>query len=538
MKAYRILAAVVVACWLISPVPVSAQQGNTSETYRQLNLFGEVFERVRSDYVEDVTDKKLIEDAINGMLSALDPHSSYMNARAFQDTQIQTRGEFGGLGIEVTMENGLVKVVSPIDETPASRAGLKPGALTVERDGEPVMGLTLQDAVERMRGPVNSQIKLTIRRGTTEPFVVTLQRAKITIQSVRSSVEGDIGYVRITSFTEQTETGLRTAIQKIKDQLGNKTKGLVLDLRNNPGGFLDQAIHVAEVFLRNGQLILTQKGRNGFRDNTYESRNNAPDMTPLVILINENTASASEIVAGAMQDHDRALIVGQTSFGKGLVQSIIPLEYGAGLTLTSAKYYTPSGRLIQRDYSNGGFYDYYTHGAGIGREPKEPTKPTGQESKTDTGRAVYSGGGISPDESVGPRTVSLTQRRLLSPAFAFTRELVNGRIRGFESNKIGNINFRRELQPEEFKVTDAMFKAFRDFATADPAYKLTAAIIDRNRSFIELELRFNMVTAAYGRVMGDRVFVTMDDPQVAKAVDVLPKARDLAQGTAEQKVRQ
>ncbi|HEV8169820.1 MAG TPA: S41 family peptidase, partial [Pyrinomonadaceae bacterium] len=256
-----------------------------------------------------------------------------------------------------------------------------------------------------------------------------------------------------------------------------------------------------------------------------------------VILINENTASASEIVAGAMQDHDRALIVGQTSFGKGLVQSIIPLEYGAGLTLTSAKYFTPSGRLIQRDYSNGGFYDYYTHGAGIASEPKTSTKPTGPETKTDTGRAVYGGGGISPDESVGPRTVNLTQRRLLSPAFAFTRELVNGRIRGFESSKLaGGINFRHDLQPEEFKVTDAMFKAFRDFVAADPAYKVTAATVDRNRAYLETELRFNIVTAAYGRTMGDRVFIISDDPQVSKAVDVLPKARDLAMSSAEQKV--
>jgi carboxyl-terminal processing protease len=301
----------------------------------------------------------------------------------------------------------------------------------------------------------------------------------------------------------------------------------VLDLRNNPGGFLDQAIHVAEVFLRNGQLILTQKGRNGFRDNTYESRNNAPDMTPLVILINENTASASEIVAGAMQDHDRAVIVGQTSFGKGLVQSIIPLEYGAGLTLTSAKYFTPSGRLIQRDYSNGGFYDYYTHGAGVGR-PSEPAKPAGPESKTDTGRAVYGGGGISPDETVGPRTTNLGQRRLLSPTFAFAREFVNGRIRGFETTKVARIDFQHELQQGELKVTDAMFKAFRDFVTSDPKFKTSAAVVDRYRPFVEMELRFNLVTASYGRIMGDRVFITTDDPQVAKAVDVVPKARDLA----------
>jgi carboxyl-terminal processing protease len=250
-----------------------------------------------------------------------------------------------------------------------------------------------------------------------------------------------------------------------------------------------------------------------------------------VILINENTASASEIVAGAMQDHDRALIVGQTSFGKGLVQSIIPLEYGAGLTLTSAKYYTPSGRLIQRDYSNGGFYDYYTHGAGVsGNQQQEKAKPAGPEKKTDTGRAVYGGGGISPDESVKARTVNLAQRRLLSPVFAFTRELVNGRIRGLESSKLSRgIVFEHDLQADEYKITDAIFRAFRDFVAKDPAYKTSAAAVDRYRSFVELELRFNIVTAAHGRVIGDRVFITTDDPQVAKAVDVLPKARDLAQ---------
>jgi carboxyl-terminal processing protease len=333
-----------------------------------------------------------------------------------------------------------------------------------------------------------------------------------------------VGYIDMTrGFNYTTTDELLNAIEHLQ---GKGMTSLVLDLRNNPGGFLDQAIHVAEVFLRNGQLILTQKGRNGYRDNTYESRNNSPDMTPLVILINENTASASEIVAGAMQDHDRAVIVGQTSFGKGLVQSIIPLEYGAGLTLTSAKYYTPSGRLIQRDYTNGGFYDYYTHGAGVGR-PAEPAKPAGPEKKTDTGRAVYGGGGIAPDETIRARTVNLAQRRLLSPTFAFTRELVNGRIRGFESNRIAGIEFNRELQPGEFKITDALFKAYRDFVSRDPKFKTSAAVIDRYRSFIELELRFNIVTAAYGRVMGDRVFITTDDPQVAKAVDVVPKARDL-----------
>jgi carboxyl-terminal processing protease len=340
-----------------------------------------------------------------------------------------------------------------------------------------------------------------------------------------------VGYIYMTrGFNYTTSEELIDALERLH------TRGmtsLVLDLRNNPGGFLDQAINVAGVFLRSGQVILSQKGRDGYRDNTFKSQNSKPDITPLVVLVNENSASASEIVAGAMQDHDRALIVGQTSFGKGLVQSIIPLQYGAGLTLTSAKYYTPSGRLIQRDYSNGGFYDYYTHGTGAGGDANksQPTKPNGPESKTDTGRAVYGGGGIAPDEPVKARTINLTQRRLLSPTFMFARELVSGRIRGLESSRISSdLDFTHDLKDEEFKVTDAMFKAFREFVLSDAKFKTTAAVIDRNREFIELELRFNMVTAAYGRVTGDRVFVMMSDPQVAKAVDVLPKARDLAMG--------
>ncbi|MBV8536824.1 MAG: S41 family peptidase, partial [Alphaproteobacteria bacterium] len=344
MKFYRVLAAVAVACWLASPAPSSAQQGNTSETYRQLNLFGEVFERVRSDYVENVSDQKLVEDAINGMLSSLDPHSSYMNAKEFQDTQIQTRGEFGGLGIEVTMENGLVKVVSPIDDTPASRAGLKPGDLIVEIDGQQVQGLTLQDAVEHMRGPVNSQIKLAIRRGTQQPFTVTLQRARITIQSVRSSTEGDLGYIRITSFTEQTDSGLRTAITKIKDKLGNKLKGVVLDLRNNPGGLLDQAIAVCDDFIDKGEIVST-RGRRAEDAQRYNAKpGDLLSGLPVVVLINGGSASASEIVAGALQDHHRAILMGTRSFGKGSVQTIIPLGGQGALRLTTARYYTPSGR--------------------------------------------------------------------------------------------------------------------------------------------------------------------------------------------------
>jgi len=321
--------------------------GAASETYRLLNLFGEIFEIVRNDYVEQVPDRKLIEDAINGMLTALDPHSSFLNARSFRDMQVQTRGEFGGLGIEVTMENGLVKVVSPIDETPAARAGLRPNDLIVQLDGEAVLGLTLQEAVEKMRGPVNSAIKLVIRRGDAAPFEVTLNRAVIRIQSVRSRVEGEIGYVRITSFTEQTDAGLRTAVQRMREQLGPKFKGLVLDMRNNPGGLLDQAVAVSDAFLERGEIVST-RGRRSDEAQRFNARaGDVMNGLPIVVLINGGSASASEIVAGALQDHRRAIVLGTRSFGKGSVQTIRPVGNQGAIRLTTARYFTPSGRSIQ-----------------------------------------------------------------------------------------------------------------------------------------------------------------------------------------------
>ncbi len=285
-------------------------------------------------------------------------------------------------------------------------------------------------------------------------------------------------------------------------------------------------------------MILTQKGRNGLRDNTFKSRNTAADPIPLVILVNENTASASEIVAGAMQDHDRALIVGQTSFGKGLVQSIIPLEYGTGLTLTSAKYYTPSGRLIQRDYAENSFYDYYTHGGSRRLDESEESKPAGPEKKLTLGRKVYGGGGIAPDESVKARTITVAQRRLLSPLFAFTRELVNDRIAGVSGYRVASaIDFNHQLRPTDFPINAVVFNAFKDFVANDPAFKGLTPLVAHNRSFIELQLRFNVVMAAYGRVMADRVFITTDDQQLARAVDVLPRARDLAMSASKPKIQ-
>jgi carboxyl-terminal processing protease len=328
----------------------SSARAAAADTYRQLSLFGDVFERVRSDYVEKPDDGKLVESAINGMLAGLDPHSSYMDAKSFRDMQVQTRGEFGGLGIEVTMEDGLIKVVSPIDDTPASKAGVMPNDIITKLDDEQVQGLTLNQAVEKMRGPVNTKIKLTImRKGQDNPIEVAIMRDVIRVRSVRWHLEGDdVGYVRITQFNEQTTEGLRRALTELGTQSGDKLKGFVLDLRNNPGGLLDQAISVSDAFLERGEIVST-RGRNAEETQRYNAR--AGDLTkgkPLIVLINGGAASASEIVAGALQDHKRATIMGTRSFGKGSVQTIIPLGSGNGaLRLTTARYFTPSGRSIQ-----------------------------------------------------------------------------------------------------------------------------------------------------------------------------------------------
>jgi len=329
----------------------SAARAAASDTYQQLNLFGDVFERVRADYVEKPDDKKLVESAINGMLSGLDPHSSYMDPKSFRDMQVQTRGEFGGLGIEVTMEDGLVKVVAPIDDTPAAKAGVMANDIITKLDDEAVQGLTLNQAVDKMRGPVNSKIKLTImRKGADKPIELTIMRDIIRVKSVRSHAEGDdVGYIRITQFNEQTTDGLKQAINDLGSQLGaDKIKGYIVDLRNNPGGLLDQAISVADTFLDKGEIVST-RGRNPEETQRFNAR--PGDMTkgkPVIVLINGGSASASEIVAGALQDHKRATLVGTRSFGKGSVQTIIPLGSGNGaLRLTTARYFTPSGKSIQ-----------------------------------------------------------------------------------------------------------------------------------------------------------------------------------------------
>ena len=373
-----------------------ADENSHTDTYQLLNLFADVFERVRAEYVDPVDDRDLVENALNGMLTGLDPHSNYMNAKSFRDMQVQTRGEFGGLGLEVTEDNGIIKVVSPIDDTPASRAGLKAGDLILSLDGKSVQGLPLNDAVDRMRGPPNSKIKLTIKReGVEQPLEFTLTREVIKIQVIKAHLENDIGYIRITSFNEQTDSGLRKAFEQLKADSGGKMRALIIDLRNNPGGLLDQAVAVSDDFINDGEIVST-RARHPEDSQRWNAKGG--DITggmPVVMLINGGSASASEIVAGAMQDHRRAVLVGTRSFGKGSVQTVIPLPGNGAMRLTTARYYTPSGRSIQ----------------GLGIVPDVPVQESrteqphfGPEREADLNKALRNTGGVPQTDAPPPRT--------------------------------------------------------------------------------------------------------------------------------------
>lgn len=325
---------------------VSAQN-NRQETYKQLNLFGDVFQRVQEQYVEEVTDKELIESAISGMLQSLDPHSSYLSPESYKDMQVKTKGTFGGLGIEITMEGGFVKVVSPIDDTPAANAGMQPGDLIIGINGESIKGLTINEAVSRLRGPVKSKITITVVRGEKDPFDVEIIRDVIKIRSVKHEIINNIGYVRLTTFSDTTTSGMEKSINEIKKELGDKFQGLILDLRNNPGGLLNQSISVTDAFLNQGEIVSTQGRKADDTSRVFAKKGDIINGKPLIVLINSGSASASEIVAGALKDHARAIIVGTRSFGKGSVQSIIPLPGNGAMRLTTARYYTPSGVSIQ-----------------------------------------------------------------------------------------------------------------------------------------------------------------------------------------------
>jgi carboxyl-terminal processing protease len=374
----------------------AAQDAGRADTYRLLTLFGDVFERVRAEYVDPVNDKDLVENSINGMLTGLDPHSSYMNSKAFRDMQVQTKGEFGGLGIEVTQDNGFIKVISPIDDTPASRAGVKAGDIITALDGKTVQGLSLQDAVDRMRGAPNSKITLTIKReGIDKPVEVSMLREVIHIQVVKQRMEpNNIGYVRLTQFTEQADASLKQAVKTLKQQSGGKLKAVILDLRNNPGGLLDQAVSVSGDFINQGEIVSTRARHTEDAQRWDAKGSDIIDGVPLVVLINGGSASSSEIVAGALQDHQRAVLLGTRSFGKGSVQTVIPLPGNGAMRLTTARYYTPSGRSIQ---GQGIMPDVTV------AETREEQPRFGPEREADLNHVLKNEGG-TPDTPPAPRS--------------------------------------------------------------------------------------------------------------------------------------
>ncbi len=490
--------------------------------------FAEALAVIQDNYVDG---KKLdynsvFKSSIIGMLRTLDPHSNYYDREEYDEFKTEQRSEYYGIGASIgnqrIKERTDTFILATFENSPASRAGLRFGDRILKVDGAEVTEKSSLEVRDKIRGPRGSTVRLTVEKvATGKVEVVEITRDSVPQPSVPDAymLKNGVGYIDMTrGFNYTTADELEYALEYLHDR---GMTSLVLDIRNNPGGLLDQAVRVAEKFLPTGQVILTQRGRNGLGDRVYRADNSTPEQVPIVLLINGGSASASEIVAGAMQDHDRALLVGENSFGKGLVQSINNLEYGTGLTLTTAKYLTPSGRLIQRDYSNGSIYDYI-RGAG------EKQKQTGTESRTDLGRPVYGGAGIAPDEAVKPRTITPSQLRLLSPLFFFTRELVNGRITGFDAYKVQRaIDFNHKLLTTDFPMTDALYQAFKSFAVKDDSWKTTAAQLERNRAFIELQLRYNIITAAYGRVTADQVLIE-DDPQIAKALDALPRARQLA----------
>jgi carboxyl-terminal processing protease len=490
---------------------------------------------IQSNYIDGrkLDYNSLFKSSINGMLRVLDPHSTYFDPVEYAAFRTEQRSEYFGIG--ATLEdlregndvNTFIRATFP--ESPAARAGLRYGDRVLAVDGNSMKGKGYPEVRKYLLGPRGVPVKVTVEHpGNHQSETLNIIRDAVSLPSIAQvyMLRAGVGYVAMTGgFNLTTADEFDEALRQLHSK-GMNT--LILDLRGNHGGLLIQAVRVANSFLQRGQIIVSQKGR--FRDSSqaYAAVNENPDSVPLVVLVNGETASAAEILAGALQDHDRALIVGETTFGKGLVQFPFQLDYDSALLLTIAKYYTPSGRLIQRDYSNGGFYDYYFP-AGLAPEKKNPANPQqGPESHTDTGRAVYGGGGISPDETVKPETINPAERRLRDVLFAFSLELTTGRVAGFDSYKIQRaIEFDHDLGNEDYPITNGVFQALKRFVASKPIFNVTPDQLDKSRTFSERQLRYNILSAAYGYRIATQVF-NKADPQIARAVDAMPRARELA----------
>lgn len=484
----------------------------------------------------------IFKSSISGMLSVLDPHSTYFDPVEYATFRTEQRSEYFGIGatIEDLREGNDVNtyIRATFPESPAARAGLRFGDRILAVDGNSMKGKTFPEVRRFLLGPRGTTVKVTVEHAANKQTeTVNIIRDAVSLPSIAQAymLRPGVGYVAMTGgFNLTTSEEFDQALKYLHSRGMNM---LVLDLRGNRGGLLIQAVRVANTFLQRGQMIVSQKGR--FRDSSqsYAAVNENPDGVPVVVLVNGETASAAEIVAGALQDHDRALIIGETTFGKGLVQFPFQLDYDSALLLTIAKYFTPSGRLIQRDYSGGGFYNYYFPG-GLAADKSTQTKPqNGPESLTDTGRPVYGGGGIAPDEVVKPGTITVAERQLRDVLFAFALELTTGRVAGFESYKIQRaIEFDHDLVKEDYPITDALWNELKKFAAGKPQFKATPEALDKYRASSERQLRYNVLSAAYGYRTASQVF-NDGDPQISRAVDAMPRARELALAASRARAR-
>ncbi|MEP7148651.1 MAG: S41 family peptidase [Acidobacteriota bacterium] len=482
--------------------------------------------------------------SIDGMLHTLDPHSNYFDAKEFEQFRTDQSSRYYGIGAtigDLSDEKGNVVatyIKATFDNAPAHRAGLRYGDKIVEVNGTPVLGKSFSDVRNFLRGPRGTQARLVVERNATgQRETVDIVRDAVSQPSISEAymIRPGTGYIAMSGgFNQTTYAEFAQAMKTLKSR---GMKQLVLDLKNNGGGLVREAYRVASTFLDSGQVVFTQKGRyDGATEQSFRADNSNPERIPLVVLVNRNSASASEILAGALQDHDRALIVGENTFGKGLVQNPFVLGYGSMLLLTIAKYETPAGRLIQRDYSNGELYDYYTNG-GVKGDGDEARTARGPESKTDAGRTVYSGGGITPDVELKADTITIEkarfQQKLFNPVFAFALELAAGRIKGYETNRVDRpIVFDHDIRSTDFPVSEGLYQAFKSFAVEK--YKYSPAQIDREREFVERGLRSELVTAAYGTTASLQVSNEYDN-QLKKAIELLPQARQLALDAARAK---